>query len=283
MAQKNIPGRLWCAGVIGLLLCLSGGSSSAQPLRLGVFPNLSAERVLEQYEPVRRHLEQALQRPVQLSTGSDFPAFVTRTQQGEFDLVVTAPHFARLAQTHSAYLPLLQYAEPAHGMLVVQAGSGLRDMGQLQGAEIASPDPLALVTLLGVQLMADNGLRLDEHYQLQPARSHLEAAQQLQKGRVRAAFLGSVPFFQLPPALKRDLRVLAATPPMPGHVWLVHRRIKEPLRRQVQAALDTFAVSEAGQQFMRQYGLGGLIPAREAALRSMDPYAREVRRRLSGH
>jgi phosphonate transport system substrate-binding protein len=90
----------------GLCLCLFGllagllpfSVQAAAVFTLGIIPAHSPRVLTERYEPLRAYLESRLKQPVRIESAADFARFQARTVRGEFDLTVTAPHFARLAQ-----------------------------------------------------------------------------------------------------------------------------------------------------------------------------------------
>ncbi|MBK7415968.1 MAG: hypothetical protein IPJ38_13465 [Dechloromonas sp.] len=58
------------------------------------------------YQPLAK-LERELKQPIQLLTAPDFETFVKRVVDGEYDVAVLAPHYARLATRNSATAPCL--------------------------------------------------------------------------------------------------------------------------------------------------------------------------------
>jgi phosphonate transport system substrate-binding protein len=85
-------------------LALAGPYAHAAPdtLDMGVFPYMSTRALLDLYQPVRVYLSHELGKSVTLFTAQSFKAFTNETQQGIYDIVVTAPHFAKQAMSHSS-------------------------------------------------------------------------------------------------------------------------------------------------------------------------------------
>lgn len=135
------------AALIGcLLLTLTSGPAACAdtPLVFGVFPNLTARQTIVTYRPLADVLERHLQRRVILFSARNFKTFVERTRQGEYDILLTAPHLAWLARQDAGYRPLLKYAQPARGLLVVKADSPFAEPAALRGRTIATPDLIAV-------------------------------------------------------------------------------------------------------------------------------------------
>ncbi|MCL5061333.1 MAG: phosphate/phosphite/phosphonate ABC transporter substrate-binding protein [Candidatus Thermoplasmatota archaeon] len=137
------------AALFGCLLLIAGRpvSGADAPLVFGVFPHLTAKQIVETYRPIADTLEKHLQRGVVIYSARDFKTFIERTRQGEYDILLTAPHLAWLARQDAGYRPLLKYAQPVYGLLAVRADSPFDEPGALRGRTIAIPDPFAVVVL----------------------------------------------------------------------------------------------------------------------------------------
>lgn len=269
--------------LLGLLLtaasCLAAAASQ-QPLSIGLFPNLSTRLLLETYQPLREFLEQQLKQPVMIYTSPDFNSFISRTQSGEYDIIVTAPHFARLAQTDAGYQPLFAYRNNITAAVVVRKDSQINDVSQLRGAKIAAPDRLAMVTLLGLKLLQERGLEAGRDYAFQWTTTHSNVALAVLRGDAAAGIIGIMPLKQLPENISRQLQLLTATPSAPSQMLLAHQRLSSDQLLQFKAAMLQFEQSEAGQKFFKSSGLAGLKPLGSNDLKPLDPYAREVKRML---
>ena len=150
-----------------LLSCALHYSLWAQttaPLEIGVLPNISARVLLAQYQPMREYLAREMQRPVQVSTAPDWKAFHERTLGLEYDVVVTAPHLARLAQADRGYVPLLSYDPNIKGLLVFASARPLKGVADLSGKTLVLSNPQSLVTLRGMQWLAKSGLQRDKDF-----------------------------------------------------------------------------------------------------------------------
>lgn len=268
---------------LGLLLTAAScfaSAASQHPLSIGLFPNLSTRLLLETYQPVREFLEQHLKQPVMLYTAPDFNSFISRTQNGEYDIIVTAPHFARLAQTDAGYQPLFAYRNDITAAIVVLRDNQINDVSQLRGAKIAAPDRLAMVTLLGLKLLQERGLEAGRDYAFQWTTTHSNVALAVLRGDAAAGIIGIMPLKQLPENISRRLQLLTATPAVPSQMLLAHHRLSPGQQQQFKAAMLQFEQSEAGQKFFRNSGLAGLKPIGSNDLKPLDPYAREVTRML---
>lgn len=258
----------------------ANAAATSETLLIGLFPNLSTRLLLETYQPMRGFLEQQLGRPVALFTAPDFNSFVTRTQKGEYDIIVTAPHFARLAQTEAGYQPVFSYSNNIAGAIVVSKGGPIRSVAQLRGAKIAAPDPIAIISMLGQKVLHDKGLENGKDYTFQWTATHGNVALAVQRGDAAAGIIGLIPLKQLPENISSQLHLLLVTPEVPSQVLLANQRMSVQQVQQFRVAMLAFEQSEAGQKFFKASGLAGLKAIEAQDLANLEPYVQEVKRLL---
>lgn len=268
-------------GLIGLLAWLPCATRADPPsLTFGVFPYLTARQAVTHYRPLADALEKQLHRRIVIYSARDFRTFIERTARGEYDILLTAPHLAWLARQDAGYQPLLKYAQPTHGLLVVRADSALRAPGDLRGRTLARANPLA-VTALAVQAeLAAYGLRHDIDYGVTNAGTHINAVMQVIQHRADAAALGLHPYLLLAPELRENLRVMLESPPVSSLMYLTHPRLRDAETQAIRKALLDFGESAEGRAFMEHGRYGGLAAVDGSELRAFRPYALQVQERL---
>ena len=271
------------AFLLGVLLLIVGGRPAAsddKPLVLGVFPSMTAKQTVEIYRPLASALEKHLRRSVVVYSARDFTTFVARTRQGEYDILLTAPHLAWLARQDTGYRPLLKYAQPVRGLLVVRSDSPFDELDKLRGRTIAMADPIALAVLAIQAELAAHGLTQGIDYRTTDSGTHTNAVLQVINGRVDAAVLGLHPYNLTPPELRQQLRVLAETPALSSLMYLTHPRLREAEAQAVRNALLRFAATPDGQAFMQRGGYGGFADVDGSELRAFRPYALQAQELL---
>jgi phosphonate transport system substrate-binding protein len=268
------------AAAVGVLTCSATLAHAQDALVFGVFPNLTARQIVEGYRPLAAFLEKRLQRPVTLVSARDFKTFVERTRQGDYDLVLTAPHLAWLANNDAGYRPLLKYAQPVRGLLVVRADAPFDRPLALRRRTIATADSIAVAVLALQSQLAAQGLRASTDYRTSDSGSHLNAVMQVVNGRADAAMLGLHPYNLMPPELRRQLRVLAQTPPLSGLVYLAHPRLADADASAMRNALLAFAATAEGRAHIRKGGYGGFSAVDDKVLQALRPYALQAQEML---
>jgi phosphonate transport system substrate-binding protein len=268
-------------GVLVLLLATTiRPAVAADPLVFGVFPNMTAKQIVENYRPLTNALEKGLQRRVVVYSARDFKTFVERTRAGEYDILLTAPHLAWLARQDVGYRPLLKYRQPVRGLLAVKKTAPFYAPEALRGHTIATADNLAVVVLAMQAELAAYGLKRNIDYRTTDAGTHNNAVTQLLNGRADAAILGMHPYLLLPPDQRSNLRVLAETPPLSSLMFLTHPRMRDRDAMAVRQTLLDFAATPEGHAFMKSGGYGGLVAVDGSELRAFRPYALQTQEML---
>ena len=187
--------------------------------------------------------------------------------------VVTAPHFARLAQLDSSYRPLLRANRNLAGVLLVRKDSAIRNIEQLRGKTVVTPDSLAIISLLGVELLKRNGLVASKDVIIQSLPTHNAAVVILQNGAVDAAVVSLTAFLQMTPEQRAGLSVIAQTAEVPHVMYLAGAKVNTADADAFVLLLRQFTEHTAeGKQFIESLGYQGLRAPTEQELRSLDPY-----------
>jgi phosphonate transport system substrate-binding protein len=266
--------------VLTVLFCLptAGWTAPAAPasaaaFRIGVAPHSSARVILEMYQPLRLHLEQVLQRPVEIATAPDFTEFARRALAQQYDIAITTGHQSRLLQTDAAYLPLLTYKSDFKAVALVAAGSRFQEPKDLAGGTVIGLSASSLVTLWGQHWLLRNSV---PNATLRYVSASDSVAQLLLKGEGSAGFMSLPNYQNLPPAVREQLRVLAESLPMAGRVYMLNGRHARQ-NEAIVAALWAFAEKPEGKQYFAAHKLGGYRALESRELFALEPYANEVR------
>ena len=254
--------------------------NASSTVEMGVFPYLSTRALLELYEPVRVYLQAELHRPTHLFTATSFKAYAERVQAGEYDVLVAPPHMARLAQREAGYIPLTMYTRELRGVVVVAKASPIKTLAELKGKHITTPSKIALVTIMGGQLLRDNGLFTEADTQLKDVGSHSNAVLAVQRGEAEAALTENAALQQMPQDLRNSVRIIAQTQRLPHVMLLAHPRLGQAGVERVRNLLLQFPNSGEGRAFLKTSGFEGMRSVDEADMKSVDPFIKELKRML---
>lgn len=253
-------------------------ASDRDALVIGVFPYLTTRTLVATYQPLRLHLHNSLGREVSVVTAPDLRQFYERSARGDYDLVVTPPHFGRLHQTESKLRPLFAYGNPTRALLITRRDSGIRTHDDLRGQKIAVAEPAALVAIMTKSWLGERGLIAAHDYEFKFSGSHNSALMDVVNRETAAAVLGGSAFVQVADKFKQDIHVVATTGEAMGLMMLAKPNLVD--RTQIEKALASFPHTAAGETFFRVNGIGGFKPIASRDLKRIDAYVPETLRWL---
>lgn len=272
--------------LLGSLALLAAGPLPAQerpagkPLILGILPYLSTRTLLATYQPIAQALELDLKQTVQLVTAPDFDTFVKRLLNGDYDIAVVAPHYARLAIREYGYSALLLHKSPIRSVLVTARNNPLTNLSDLRNQTVAIVERSALVAIGGAISLADAGLREDVDYKFVETVSHSSALYNAVSGKSRAAIVSYSTLILASPELQQDAVVFRELTRIPGLFYLAHSRLPAARQAAVKAALLHFESSPEGQSFFEKASHGGFRDANKDDAEFLDRMLPETRRLL---
>jgi ABC-type phosphate/phosphonate transport system substrate-binding protein len=272
--------------LIALCACLlarpvTAADPPSRSFVFGVMPYHSARVIIDQHRPVALFLREDLQlKDAQLETANGFKAFYEASRRGDYDLVAIAAHFARLLQREHGFVPLVRYATGGRCSIMVRSNSGIRGLGELAGRQLATPDRLALGTIVCLDALRRAGLQEGRDYVAQDMSTFNSAALAVIHGDAAAAVSAPAALMQMTAEQRQQLRMISDSDPYTNLVYLVHPRVPAALREQLRLGLLRFAGEPAGRAFFANTGFGGFLPVEPETMQAMDIYLNETRRLL---
>lgn len=242
------------------------------PLTIGILPTLSPRVLLGSYQPFRTYLEKNLRRPVEMVTAKDFSTFYKSTARGDFDIIVTAAHLARLAEVESGYIPLATYKSANRAMLLTSSRAPLQAIQGVRGHTIATLDRSALITSHTLVWLREQGLEEPTDFQLLETSSHNSAAYSVLSGESVLAIISPGGWKMMPANMRNELKLLVALPPLPGMIWLANRRLHSQVASLNSVLLAFSPDLPEGKQFFDATGFLGMRTITPQEMKSLDPY-----------
>lgn len=249
-------------------------------LVVGVVPTLSPRVLLNNYQPFRTYLEQALKRPVEMVTAKDFATFHKSTMAGEYDVVVTAAHLGRLAQVEGRYLPLATYKSANRAMLITSKSAPLKSIPDLKGRTVATLDRSALIVGQALLWLQEQDLQERSDYKLLETSSHNSAAYSVLSGESALAIVSPAGWNQMPASIRDGLQVFSTLPAIPGLMWLAHPRLIQDVPRLKSTLLIFSPNLPEGKQFFELTGYQDMREISPEGMKSIDPYLPFLKRYL---
>ncbi len=261
-----------------LVPALLPGASLA--FTIGVLPIHSSRVLVERFDPLRVYMERVLRRPVRIESAPDFARFHARTMNQDFDLTITAAHFARIAQKEKNLQPLAQFQPDHDSLLVYNKDAPLDTPLALKGKQLAVIDRLAITVMAAIEYLSEQGLESDRDYKVVEHRTHASVAHSLVSGLAAAAVTTSQGLLQMPDEFRGKLVVHKHIADIPAFVFLVKPDLPREQVERIRAALLAFPQTAEGSDFLRHTGYTAIRPVTEAAMKRADPYLKETRKVL---
>ena len=251
-------------------------------LEMGLLPNVSARLLLARYQPLRDYLARVSNHRVQISAAPNWNVFHQRSLALVYDLVVTAPNLARLAQLDAGYTPVVSYAPPMKGLLVFASARPMQSLGQLRGQSLALSNPQSLVALRGMQWLAENGLQRDRDFKTVSTPADDSVGSVLIRGDAIAAMLSGGEYRVIPETMRSQLQVLLSFADVPGFVLMASPRLGAAQARSIQEHLLAFAAaSDEGKAFFTSTGFTAMTEPAPGLMQSLHAYVAATRQLMA--
>ena len=252
-------------------------------LVIGVLPNIAAATLTTQYQHLSRYLERSDGQKVRIVISTNFKEFFESTMKGDFDLAVTAPHFARVAQLDRAMVPLVSYQPRINALLVAPIDTKIVGSRDLRERAVAFANPQSLVAMYGQQWLSKQGMEPGTDYEVKAGRTDLGVGRMVLSGDAVAAILSNGEFRALPPEESARMKIVEVIARIPNFVVLAHPRVDRARMGQIKTQLKNFlADSEDGVPFAQATGFTAMTDVDEAQLRELDSFV-DATRRLMGY
>ncbi|HEY6010117.1 MAG TPA: phosphate/phosphite/phosphonate ABC transporter substrate-binding protein [Nitrospirota bacterium] len=245
-------------------------------LVLGVFPYISANQMMEQLSPLCKRIEAALGKKVTMISAPDFLSFVERTTKGEYDLVLTAPHMGRLAQTRDGWHLVVQSGQRTAAVLLVRKDSGIHGVKDLRGRKMAVGNWRSVTYLLAEEELLKNGITPRKDIQVIETATFSNVVQAVFR---READVGATPtllwdnWVNVNREQHRQLReIFRARPATPSFLVMTRPGTDKADIRRLRTSLLSFGDTDEGRTFFRKSQFGSFLPIDEETMRSIDPF-----------
>lgn len=251
------------------------GAPTPHALPIVLSPFLSPASLLNVYRPLRLHLTQQLQRPVELLSARDFRTLAEETRRGEHPVVQLPAHLARLSTLGWGCELLAAPTAPVSVLVVVKGAGPVRQVAALRGRSVGMLDTLSLTATVGRRWLETQGL--GGQVQVLPMASVNSAMYALERDEVAAVVLADTQRATLPAATPRGERVLASIGDIPAPLLLAGPALPRAEREALRAALLSFEPDPARPLTAANSRQG---PLSEARLQALDAYAALARQAL---
>lgn len=259
-----------CVFAIGLFTNAAAASSTARDYyRFGVLPLQSPTKLAAMFLPLTQDLGHAVGRPVQFVTAPSFSEYMKRVGKRQYDIIYLNPLLYTEARKAGYRAVVKVGQEPFTGILVVRRDGPLQRLDPRhipKGLRIGFPDPNAFAaTVMTRQYMRRLGINVDKVFQVHYFGSQDSALMALHSGLVDIIGTWRPSFRSMPKAVRKELRIIAETPPQPQMPIAVRGDLPASQVNQIVTTLLRLSDSKPGRKVLDALGFRqGFVRANDA-------------------
>ena len=263
--------------IVSCVFALLTGSSSAiahdkSELVLGVFPYVTPVQLAAFHTPLKDYLAKSLQRPISLVTAPDFNSFVERTSQGQYDIIITAPHLGRFAETHDGYKRLAQTSHFVQGIFLTRKDSEIQKIEDLRGKSVMIAQPISIIYQMSEHLLRQKGLVPGESVTILDTRTHNNAMYAPLRGEADASVTGTLLWQVLKEEQKDQMRVIGTTDEAPGFMVMGNKRLSTKDIKKIKDLLLDFHDVAGSEPYFSATGYKKFEKIDDSIMKKLDPY-----------
>ncbi len=256
-----VAGLLNVSGV----MAQSGPDTNAAPpivVTFGIVPQQDAGRLVSNWGPVLRFLEDRTGYRLVFQTAPDIPTFEYRVRRGEYDIAYMNPYHYTVFHEQPGYQAFARARNTdIHGILVVAKQSPITHIEELRGREVAFPAPAAFAaSLLTQALLSARYVGVSPRY----VGSHDAVYRAVAEGSYVAGCGIMRTFLSAPGDVREKLRVLTRTAGYTPHAVAAHPRVDPQIVANIQAALIEIGQDPRGREMVRGLNVDGFQRASDA-------------------
>lgn len=227
-------------------------------IRFAVQPIMNPEATRAAYQPLADYLSKMTGKTIELVTSNDYLDYWVRMKSGrEFNLVLDAPFYTDYRIQKQGHAPLVKVPGSISNSLVSLSSSGILDVSELVGKEVAIITPPSPTSLI-LQRLFPNASR-------QPlivaVKSSEQAIEMVLNGKAQAALVPT-PLAAQAMESGKDLYTIVTTDPIPHIAFTAGPEIDTDTRQKLTKALLEATQTPEGQEILKAIGFAdGFEPA----------------------
>jgi len=270
----------WLSFLSSVLALVAGSSfalaSDKSELILGVFPYVSPAQLIAFHTPLKDHLAKTLQRQVSLVTAPDYESFVERTRQGQHDIILTAPHLGRLAETRDGYKRLAMTSHTVQGIFLTRKDSNIQKIEDLRGKSVMIAQRTSIIYQMAEQLLRDKGLVPGETVTIIDTHTFNNAMHAPLRGEADASVTGTLLWQVLGAEQKDQVRVIGTTDEAPGFMMMANKRIPRQDVEAIKNILLNYHNVAGSAPYFSVTGYKSFQNIDDKVMKKLDPYTRNM-------
>lgn len=267
--------RIFARLAIALTLltgCVPAAFAQTGELVFGVYPYLSPSQIVEQFTPLKEYLARSLGQPASMVSAPDFRSFIERTQNGEYDLIFTAPHMGRLAEKRDGYRRVAQSGYQIVIVVLARKDGKIRSLDDLRGRSIAIGSRMSMTYQVVDHALRKKKMALEKDVKVLETPSFSNVPPAVMRGEADAGGTATLLWDVAPPDQRQALREIFKAEPTPGLLVLAHPRVGDAGIRKLRTALTGFKDTPEGVAYFKRTHQVDFRPIDDATMKRIDPF-----------
>jgi phosphonate transport system substrate-binding protein len=246
--KKHVSSFLLAASMaISAHVAIAAPESDPDTLRVALLPDENAATVIKNNEPLKRYLEDTLDKDIELIVTTDYSSMIEAMRHGRLELGYFGPLSYVLAKQKSdieAFAAISKDGSTTYqAVLIGNAADGVDSYEDVKGKEVVYGDVASTSShLIPKSMLTEQGLSPDDDYREHFVGAHDAVAMAVMNGRAQAGGL-SKPIFESLVAREvvdgSKVVVIAESKPFPQYPWTMRSSLDPALKEQIREAFYT--------------------------------------------
>lgn len=220
-------------------------------LTVGVVPQFPLSKIYGTWNPVLKAISASTSINFSLKPYATIPEFEKAILSGDIDVAYMNPYHVVMANKSAGYIPIIRDdKQRLTGILVVRKDSPIQRLSELEGKTIVFPSPNAFGASLYMRALLSEKENI--HYKSKYISTHSNVYRHVVSGLAAAGGAIRATLTQESAAIQSDLRVLYETPAAYPHPIVVHPKVPENIRAQLQDTFIALSNTKEGKLLLSQ-------------------------------
>ncbi|MCS6855051.1 MAG: phosphate/phosphite/phosphonate ABC transporter substrate-binding protein [Elioraea sp.] len=262
--------------ILAALSFAAASAASAQEadprrLRIALLPDENAATIIQNAQPLRRHLERTLERDVEIVVTTDYSSMIEAMRFGRIHIGYFGGFSYILAKSRAPQIePFavgIERGSPTYRSILIASAAGpVQSLEDVRGRPFAFGDPASTSSHLVPRafLQTRVGLVGDRDYRVVHLGTHDGVARAVQAGQVPAGALSEAIFRNLVArgtVEEAKVRVLAFSDPIPNYPLVMQGNLAAPLK----GAIRQVFLELKDPELLKSFRVEGFAPVDDSA------------------
>ncbi len=243
--KKHISPFLLAASiVVAAPVAVAAPESDPDTLRVALLPDENAATVIKNNKPLKRYLEETLDKDVELIVTTDYSSMIEAMRHGRLELGYFGPLSYVLAKQKSdieAFAAISKDGSTTYqAVLIGNAADGVDSFEEVAGKDVVYGDIASTSShLIPKSMLAEQGLSPEDDYREHFVGAHDAVAMAVMNGRAQAGGLSKPIFDSLVARGVVDgskVVVIDESKPFPQYPWTMRSNLDPALKEEIREA-----------------------------------------------